>query len=140
MHPTYTNSYLNLGIAFYKLQMPDSSKKYWDYAKKLYPDHPNLKQYYPLLANSYLNQAMEFGRENKAPQAIIALKKGLYANNNNPDLWYNLGGAYFTVHEWDSARFAWQCALQLKPDYDLAKKGLSALPPQGKDTVRGIRP
>jgi len=139
MHPTYTNSYLNLGIAFYKLQMPDSSKKYWDYAKKLYPDHPNLKQYYPLLASSYLTQAMEFGRENKAPEAIIALKKGLVANNNNADLWYNLGGAYFTVHAWDSARFAWNCALQLKPDYDLAKKGLAALPPP-QNTVTGIRP
>ncbi|HXP52671.1 MAG TPA: hypothetical protein VN922_22140, partial [Bacteroidia bacterium] len=138
MHPTYTNSYLNLGIAFYKLEIPDSAKKYWDIARKLYPDHPNLKQYMPLLAHSYLNKAMELGRENKAPEAIIALKKGLIADNTNPDLWYNIGGAYFTVHQWDSARYAWNVALQLKPDYPQAKQGLGALPAP-TTTVTGIK-
>ncbi len=138
MHPTYTNSYLNLGIAFYKLEIPDSAKKYWEYARKLYPDHPNLKQYFPLLAHSYLNQAMEDGKVNNAPAAIIALKKGLMADNTNPDLWYNIGGAYFTIKQWDSARYAWNAALQLKPDYDLAKKGLAALPPQ-VNNVAGIK-
>ncbi|MGP8217147.1 MAG: tetratricopeptide repeat protein [Bacteroidia bacterium] len=140
MHPTYTNSYLNMGIAFYKLEIPDSSKKYWDIAKRLYPDHPNLKQYFPLLAHSYLNQAMAFGRQNKAPEAIIALKKGLFADNTNPDLWYNIGGAYFTIKQWDSARYAWNVALQLKPDYALAKQGLSALPPPTPGVViKGIK-
>jgi tetratricopeptide (TPR) repeat protein len=81
---------------------------------------------------------MEDGKVNNAPAAIIALKKGLMADNTNPDLWYNIGGAYFTIKQWDSARYAWNAAIQLKPDYELAKKGLAALPPQ-VNNVAGIK-
>ena len=138
MHKTYTNSYLNLGIAYYKQEMPDSAKKYWDMAKQLYPDHPNLKLYYPLLGKQYLNHAMLFGNKGQAREAIVDLKKGLFADNTNPDLWYNIGGAYFTVKQYDSARYAWNVTLQMKPDYAQAKQGLAALPPKVND-VKGIK-
>jgi tetratricopeptide (TPR) repeat protein len=138
MHPKYTNSYLNLGIAYYKLELPDSAKKYWDKAKQLYPDHPNLKTYFPLLGRQYLNVAMQDGNQGKTRDAITALKKGLFADNTNPDLWYNIGGAYFTVKQYDSARYAWMVTLQMKPDYAQAKQGLGALPPKVND-VAGIK-
>ena len=138
MHSTYTNSYLNLGIDFWKMNMPDSAKKYWDKAKQLYPDHPNLKQYYPLLGTQYLNLGMAYGKQGNVRGAIDAMRNGLFADNKNPDLWYNIGGAYFTEKQYDSARYAWAATLQLKPDYAKAKQGLAALPPKQAD-IQGIR-
>src|SRR6185312_3203691 len=129
MHPTYTTSFLNLGIAYWKLDKLDSAKMYWDHARKLYPDHPSLKQYYDLLGQSYLNRAVEMGKTGNYLGAIAEMKKGLQGDNGNPDLWYNLGGAYFTVKYYDSARYCWNAALQLKSDYPQARQGLSALPP-----------
>jgi len=138
MHPTYTTSYLNLGIAYWKLDKLDSAKMYWDHARRLYPDHPSLPEYYKLLGQSFLNKAVEEGKNGKYFDAIVDMKKGLQGDNNDPDLWYNLGGAYYTVKYWDSARYCWSAALQLKPDYAQAKQGLSALPPAEK-TINGIR-
>jgi tetratricopeptide (TPR) repeat protein len=138
MHNTYTNSYLNLGIVYWKLNMPDSAKKYWDRARQLYPDHPNLKQYYPLLGVQYLNLGMAYGKTGDVRKAINALKNGLFADNSNPDLWYNIGGAYFTEKQYDSARYAWTVTLQLKANYPQAKQGLSALPPKQVD-VAGVK-
>jgi tetratricopeptide (TPR) repeat protein len=131
LHNTYTNSYLNLGVAYYKLNEPDSAKACWDIAKKLYPDHPNLKQYYPLLGLCYLNKGLIISKDpQKLREAINEIKKGLDFDPNNPNIWYNLGGAYFTFHNYDSARIAWTRTLQLKPDYTDAQRGMSALPKQ----------
>lgn len=148
MHPTYTNSYLNLGIVYYKLHLPDSADKYWGIAKRLYPDHPSLKKYYPLLGQSYMDKAEMLHQQGKIPEALVSLKKGLQADNNNPDIWYNLGGAYFTLKQWDSARYAWNATnalLQAKKDTALTHrlgpitlKGLSNLPAPTTN-VNGIR-
>jgi tetratricopeptide (TPR) repeat protein len=148
MHPKYTNSFLNLGIVYYKMHIPDSAKKYWDIAKQLYPDHPSLKKYYPLLGQSYMDEAEMLHQQGKIPLALAALKNGLKADNTNPDLWYNLGGAYFTLNQWDSARYAWNATnalLQSKKDTALTRrlgpitmKGLSNLPAP-TTTVNGIK-
>ncbi|HSY75505.1 MAG TPA: tetratricopeptide repeat protein, partial [Bacteroidia bacterium] len=148
MHPKYTNSYLNLGIVYYKMHIPDSSAKYWGIAKYIYPDHPSLKKYYPLLGQSYMDEAEALHQQGKIQEALVALKKGVQADNSNPDIWYNLGGAYFTIHQWDSARYAWNATtslLQARKDTALTRrlgpitmKGLSNLPAP-TTTVNGIK-
>ena len=131
LHDTYTNSYLNLGVAYYKLNEPDSARACWDVAKRLYPDHPNLKQYYPLLGMCYLNKGLLVGKNtNNLDAAIQVMRKGIEFDPNNPNIWYNIGGAYFTIKKYDSARIAWTRTLQLKPDFNDAQRGLNALPAQ----------
>ena len=53
LHPTYVAAYLNKGIAFFKIQQPDSSKKNFDIVSKLYPNHPKLAESYYNLGVAY---------------------------------------------------------------------------------------
>jgi tetratricopeptide (TPR) repeat protein len=132
LYKGYVNSYLNLGVAYYKLNQPDSAKMCWEFARKLYPTHPNLHMYFPLLGQSYLHKAMEIGKNGNLAAAIEEMKKGLPYAPTDASIYYNIGGAYFTIHQYDSARAEWTKALQLKPDYADAKRGLAALPPANK--------
>jgi tetratricopeptide (TPR) repeat protein len=130
LHKTYVNSYLNLGVAYYKLFEPDSAKLYWDIAKKLYPDHPNLQQYYPLLAQDYMMKGSRVAKGKNLQEGIDIMRKGIIYDPNNADIWYNLGGAYYTAGNYDSARAAWTRTLKLRPGYPDAVRGMNALPPQ----------
>jgi tetratricopeptide (TPR) repeat protein len=139
IHKTpYVNSLLNIAIIYYLRNQLDSSKYYCDSLKELYTDYPSLNSFLPLLAKRYLNEGLDVSSKDLR-KGINEIKKGLRENSNDADIWYNLGGAYFTSKQFDSARYCWNAALLLKPDYTQAKQGLSALPRQGKDTVKGIR-
>lgn len=127
LHPGYVNSYLNIGVAYYKLRMPDTAKYYWDIARKYYPHHPSLAQYYPLLANLYMNVGLEEGKKGNIPQAINLMEKGLANDSTNAILWDNLGGASFSIGRYDIANYAWIKTLKLDPANADAAKGMAAL-------------
>ncbi len=55
------------------------------------------------------------------------MKKGLEIAPNNPEIWYNLGGAYFTMKEYPKAMEAWEKTLQLKPSHQQAQQGYAAI-------------
>ncbi|MDF2437872.1 MAG: bacteriophage receptor, outer rane subunit [Bacteroidota bacterium] len=129
IHKNYVNGYLNLGVCYFKLKDYDKSKAYWDKVKTIFPNNPYLKRNFPLLGTAYMNEALTIG--GKDPQKAIALlEKAVICDPSNPDLWYNLGGASFTVQNYTRAREAWMQTLLLKPDYEQAKQGLAAI--QGK--------
>jgi tetratricopeptide (TPR) repeat protein len=129
IHSKYVNGYLNLGVCYFKLKDYDKSKEYWDKVKVLFPNNPYLKRNFPLLGVAYMNEALKIGGKD-AQQAIALLEKAVICDPLNPDLWYNLGGASFTVQNYARAREAWTQTLLLKPDYEQAKQGLAAI--QGK--------
>ena len=127
IHPKYVNSYLNLGLTYYKLGDLQKAKQSWDKAKEMYPNNPYLKQFYPLLTNGYLSQCMELGKQQKLAEAIDCMKNALQVDGNNAEIWYNLGGAYFTVKDYANAKAAWEKTLLLDPNHQQAKQGLGAL-------------
>ena len=129
VHTQYVNGYLNLGVCYFKLKEYDKAKEYWDKARAIFPNNPYLKVNYPLLGKTYMNEALAIGGKDPA-KAIVFLEKAVEADPSNPDLWYNLGGASFTVNDFKRAREAWTKTLELKPDYEQAKQGLAAI--QGK--------
>jgi protein O-mannosyl-transferase len=126
IHPKYVNGYLNLGVCYFKLKEYDQAKTYWDKAKTIFPNNPYLKRNFPLLGVAYMNEALRIGGKNPA-EAIRLLEKSVVCDPANPDLWYNLGGACFTVQNYKRAREAWNQTLQLKPDYAQARQGLMAI-------------
>jgi tetratricopeptide (TPR) repeat protein len=129
IHNQYVNGYLNLGVCYFKLKDYDKAKEYWDKAKEIFPNNPYLKRNYPLLGTVYMNEALRIG--GKDPKAaIVLLEKAVAADPSNPDLWYNLGGACYTVNNFQRAREAWTQTLLLKPDHAQAKQGLAAIPQQ----------
>jgi tetratricopeptide (TPR) repeat protein len=129
IHKEYVNGYLNLGVAYFKLQDYDKAKENWDRASEIYPNNPFLKRNRELLGATYYNEAMKFGM--KQPQeAIRLLEKAVEIVPTNADYWYNIGGASYTIQDFKKARMAWTKTLELKPDYEQARQGLAAI--QGK--------
>lgn len=129
IHTQYVNGYLNLGVCYFKLKDYDKSKEYWDKVKTIFPNNPYLKKNFPLLGLAYMNEALTIGSKDPA-KAIGLLEKAVVCDPSNPDIWYNLGGASYTVQNYKRAREAWTQTLQLKADYAQAKQGLAAI--QGK--------
>jgi protein O-mannosyl-transferase len=123
----YVSSYLNLGDAYYELQMPDSAEIYWNEVRKAYPDYPDLQKYFFLLGRLYLSEGVKLGARRDFVHATSEMYKAIHISPSDAELWYNLGGAYFTWGKYDSAYYAWNKTLQIDPKNQEAKKGLAAL-------------
>jgi tetratricopeptide (TPR) repeat protein len=128
IHKEYVNGYLNLGVAYYKLKDTLNAKKQWDYVYSLYPSNPILKKNYLVLAPIYFNKGMILGRTDYN-LSVKYLDTAVIMDPQNADYWYNLGGAAYMVRDYEKARNAWTNSLFLNPNNELAKRGMSALPP-----------
>lgn len=127
LHPGYVNGYLNLGLAYFKLGDLVKAEEIWKEAQVRYPNNPYLYTYYNFLANTYLQIGMSLGKEGKYKEAIEKMEKATSISPNNPEIWYNLGGASFTIGEYAKAQQAFTRALQLNPNFGLAQQGLASV-------------
>jgi hypothetical protein len=123
LHPSYINGYLNLGVAYFKLGLLDSTYANWLRGHEMSPNNPLMGQY----ANIFAARGLAAARKNDLPLAIDLLSKAVNIDPNNPDTWANLGGAYYTVHNYDYAKQCWEAALKLNPSHPEASRGYAAL-------------
>ncbi len=124
LHPRYVNGYLNLGLASFKLRKDFEALYYWKNAERLYPNNPYLRNYYQVYSNDLKNRgAMSFNR-GRMDSAAIAYNKWTLLTPNDPEAWYNLGGAYFNSGRYALAKKSWDRALQLNPNYAEVKRVL----------------
>jgi tetratricopeptide (TPR) repeat protein len=124
----YPDSYMNMGVAYFQLRIPDSAMLYWGILKENIPVYPGLAVDDSLLAAAFLDKGVKLGQQkNNLPAAIREIKKAIMVRPDKAEFWYNLGGAYFTEQNYDSAHYAWEKTLELNPNYTLAKQGLSNL-------------
>lgn len=110
-------AFLNLGIAYCKKVEPDSAKFYWDIAKRIYSQQPNLPGYYILLAKIFIYKGQEAGKKGNPLEALHDFKNAVVADSLNTDAWFNLAGTWFNLGHNDSAKIAWKKTLQLNPQY-----------------------
>ena len=130
LHPRYVNGYLNLGLASFKLRKDFEALYYWKNAERLYPNNPYLRNYYQVFSNDLKNRgAMAFNR-GRMDSAAMAYNKWTLLVPNDPEAWYNLGGAYFNQQKFVLAKRSWDRALQLNPNYAEVKKVLQMITPQ----------
>ena len=125
--PNLDAAYNKLGGVYLHLGQLDSAQYYWDLAEKYHPNYLPLKSNYALLSHMYFSKALEVGKTGNARLALDYMNKALLHDSTNADIWYNEGGAYFTMGQYDSARYAWMKTLQYQPDNANAKRGLDAL-------------
>jgi tetratricopeptide (TPR) repeat protein len=127
IHRTFVAGFLNRGIAWYKLGDVDKAKPNIDTVRSLYPNYPTLPGMYKLISDFYLKNGWEsYGKKGMYTEAIVEYKKGLAIDPTNADLWYNMGGAYFTNKQYPDALDCFKKALQLKPNNPNAQQGISA--------------
>jgi tetratricopeptide (TPR) repeat protein len=128
IQPKYIDPWLNMGVAYSRLENYDSTEYCWNKARQLDSTHPMLVvQYEPVLAIDFMNQGLKAGGYKDYSSSIRYFNRALKYNKKNADVWYNLGGAYYTIGRYDSAAISWQQCLKLKPGYTKAKQGLQAL-------------
>lgn len=130
----YVSSYVNMGDAYFQLQMPDSAEVYWNEVRKAYPSYPDLANYFFLLGRQYLSVGSDMGQKlHNYHAAVKEMYRGIKVSPNDAELWYNLGGAYFTMGRLDSAIYAWNQTLKIDPKHAEAKKGLASITITKKD-------
>ena len=126
-HPGFVAGFLNKGIAFYKLGQLDSAQVCLDSVRMNYPNYPSLKTLYALLSDYHMkNGWTKYGQYGRYPEAINEFKQGLAMDSTNAELWYNLGGAYFSNKQPMEAIQAWQVAIKLNPNHQQARAGMAA--------------
>lgn len=131
--PHLDQAYNKLGGVYLHLGMFDSAEYYWDLTEKYHPNYSSLKANFALLSQMYFSKGIETGKNGNPALGIVYMKKALLHDSTNTDIWYNIGGAYFTLQKYDSAKYAWTKAIQYKPDNADAQRGLSALTPIKKN-------
>ena len=125
IHRTFVAGFLNRGIAYFKLGDLDKAKPNFDTVKTLYPNYPTLESLYKLLGQNYNSNGWNmYGKNGKYDLAAVEFEKGIACDSLNPEIWYNLGGSMFNLHQYPQAAYAWQRALKIKPDY---KEALQAM-------------
>ncbi len=128
LDPTFSNGYLNRGVVYYKLGDIDHALSDFDSLKRIFPHYPTLPQLFHLIGNHYIDVGWnQYGKQGKYAEAMVVFRKGLEADPTNADLWYNLGGAAYSLQQYDTAYMAWQNALKYNPNHAQAQKGFEAV-------------
>ena len=128
IHPGFVNAWFYLGAAHHRQDRLDSAEYCWNQARIYFPNHPELKnQYDVILSSHYVKQAEKLVKENKLAEAIPMLEKALKYKRDDAEMWYNLGGIYFTLLNYQKAYEAWTECLKVKPDHTLAQQAISHL-------------
>ena len=128
LHPKYVNGYLNLGLAYFKMPDYNKAEEIWGKAYQLYPSNPYLGMYYRVLSNVYINQAFADAKGGRTNYSAYWFERASRIYPQDPEIWYNLGGAAFSMGNYPKAKMAFEKCLQLKPDHANAKNGLTNIP------------
>ncbi len=127
VHPGFVAGFLNKGIAYYKLGQMDSAEICMDSVQANYPNYPSLKTLYSLLGEYHMRIGWnQYGRVGRYPEAIAEFNKGIRIDSTNAELWYNLGGAYYSNKQLPQAIQAWNMAIKINPNHTQAKAGRQA--------------
>jgi protein O-mannosyl-transferase len=126
LHPRFVAAHLNRALVFLKLDDIDSCRIDLDSVRSIYPSYPTLHNMYSMLADTYIKKGGVFAKAGDLPGAVQVYEQGVRAVPDNADLWYNLGGAYFTNKQFPNAIVAFNNALKLNPQYTDAARGLQA--------------
>jgi tetratricopeptide (TPR) repeat protein len=119
LHPSYVNGYLNIGVAYFKLGLLDSTYENWLKGHALSPNNSLMRSYGSL----FLGKGLEAARKNDLNTAVVMISKAVTLDQNNAELWANLGGAYFTMKDYPHAKIVWETALRLDPNHAEAARG-----------------
>lgn len=126
IHPRFTNALLNLALTFEMQGQTDTAMKYWMIAKSILPGDPHFIK----LSGYYYNKGLNTGLKN-VPEAINDFRLALQLYEKNASAWSDLGGAYYTLKQYDSALYCWKQALSIDPRNTNAANGYRAITQNG---------
>lgn len=120
-YPEFVNALVNLGTIQHLQGKNDSALATWLLGKKYLPQSPHFVKY----AEYFYNLGMTTATID-INLAIQYLHMAAQLDGKS-EYWSNLGGAYFTIKQYDNAMACWETALKINPNDPEAKKGKAAL-------------
>jgi cytochrome c-type biogenesis protein CcmH/NrfG len=121
-YPEFVNGLVNMGLVEHQEGRNDTAMKYWLQAQKYLPQSPH----FPRLATFFYEQGM-IASSTDLRQGITYLKMATQLAPAKSEYMSNLGGAYYTIKNYDSAMYCWEAALRINPNDPEALKGKAAL-------------
>lgn len=120
-YPEFVNALVNLGLVQHQQGKNDSALMNWLQGKQYLPQSPH----FPKLGRYFYELGMTTASTN-INQAIQYLHMAAQLDGKS-EYWSNLGGAYFTIQQYDNAMRCWETALKINPNDPEALKGKAAL-------------
>ncbi|MEO8085404.1 MAG: DUF1736 domain-containing protein [Bacteroidota bacterium] len=124
IYPKKIDGYINLGVGYSWKNDFENAELWWNKAIAINPTSLDLVTPLKVLANHYFQQGMQFGSDKKFDASIGAMVHALQYDSLNAEIFFNIGGAYYTIQHWDSAIYYFQKTISLNPDYPNALTGL----------------
>lgn len=120
------NLLLQKGYAAFYSGNTEIAENSWQRASGIHPGHAKLTEYFHVLGNHYHQQGRKAGSQNNYEEAVLHLEKAVNYAPESAVIWYDLGGAYFSVDRFQKAADAFREALRFDPGMQEAQQGLQA--------------
>lgn len=127
IYPGFADIYMNLGGIYYRQENYEAAEMAWLKGKDIQPNHPNLPQYFKLLGSVFYKEGLQKGSIQNFEDAEKLLKKSAAYMPGNAEIWYNLGGAQYSLHDYRAALKSFEKAVKLRPGYEEAIRGQEAV-------------
>ncbi len=132
IHPNFGKASQTRGVCYVYLHEYEKAGEEWLRTQKMNVGiGENVSDLLSSVAQTFFYYGMKNGAQKDYNNSIKNFYKALRYKPNYPDAWYNLGGAYFTIMKYDSAKICFENALKYKPDMQEASLGLNALKQNG---------
>lgn len=124
IYPRFANGYLNLGVAYFYQEKYKEAFDAWMKTKEYHRSEPKLREF----ATIFKNNGLIKGGNKDFTTAIQFLNWGSQLDETNDDILYNLGGAYYSVGNFEMARKTWEHLLNdVNPNNQQARNGYNAV-------------
>jgi len=127
--PQSADAYNNLGVAQMIAGQFEKSEQAYRQAVELDPEH----------VQAWKNLAIVCLKQNKMEEGVQILASLVKAYPEDVESLYLLGQCYQGAEEYESARYLYEEALKIDPEFGLVKEALASLPVVGIDTSRIAR-
>lgn len=116
IHPALANGWMNLAVIEHKLKNYESAEVAVRKLIEIFPSHPKVPAFLNLVSNDYINLGYEKYKAGKPDTCFYYLYKAKNLAPANPEVYYNLGGAYLSITQnLDSAEMYFKKSLQMNP-------------------------
>ena len=133
IHPKYVDAYLNLGVAYSRLNDLPNTEAAWVRARDLSPNHPKLRESLMVLGDLYAMQGFNYNKNKNYQEAVKSYTKAVeFKGRNEAEALYNLGGNYLMLGDVQKAKELWLKVLEINPNHPEAKKWLGEISKSSK--------
>lgn len=123
INPNLADIYMNEGVIYYRLEQWENAETAWNQARTLFPSHPKLNEYDEFLTETFYKEGLKAGADGDIDLAIRYLEKSARYGPDRFEIWYNLGGAYYSGKFYEKALESFEKALALNPNHTESIQG-----------------